>query len=87
MRKGSKLSPCPHCNQQEFLYSNVRAYGWCEAHFSANGEPRELVTEPGLHFTRSKTIYCSYCCRRRRDLTLNAAGSVVQKQSRGHADG
>jgi len=64
------MIPCPHCGSSDWVYIHVRPAGWYRAYFEevdggiAGIDEEVDAAEPG----DCKTVWCSKCGKRRRDL-------------------
>lgn len=69
----SQIAPCPHCGSDDYVYANVRAYGWCQQYFDTDGKADSIETDR-LCFTRSATLRCASCMHVRRDIERHKQG-------------
>ena len=79
----SELPPCPHCGLKTGVYTNVRAYGWCQEYFDECGIQVEMGTDD-LLFSTSQTVRCDNCMKIRRDLMVvnlgKASANIVARK-------
>lgn len=77
----SQIPNCPHCKKADFLYRNVRMFGWTQEYFDLDGKVEELMID-NLRTTNSKTLRCCSCDEIRRDVVLSDGIVIlVQKKS------
>jgi hypothetical protein len=65
----SKIPDCPHCGKRDFVYRNVRAFGWIQDYFNFDGVLFETDMD-NLRGSNSKTFRCCSCKKIRRDIVL-----------------
>lgn len=64
----SQIAPCPHCGSDDYVYANVRAYGWCQEYFSTPGGETDSIETDKLNFTCTALLRCVSCGKARRDV-------------------
>lgn len=63
------IPPCPHCGKEDFVFRNIRMYGWAQEFFNLAGQVEELNLDKARS-SSSKTLRCCYCGKIRRDLEI-----------------
>lgn len=63
------LPPCPHCGALDFVYRNIRVYGWVKEYFDLSGEV-DVLDLDDMQATNHLTFRCCACRKVRQDVVL-----------------